>query len=48
MTTSMLAAHHPMSREEAYQLVDMGLDLLMPAAAARRDAAHGMVVSYSR
>lgn len=48
MTTPMLAAHHPMSREEAYQLVDMGLDLLMPAAAARRDAAHGMVVSYSR
>ncbi|MGO4395919.1 5-amino-6-(D-ribitylamino)uracil--L-tyrosine 4-hydroxyphenyl transferase CofH [Variovorax sp. M-6] len=48
MTTPPLAPHRTMSREEAYQLVDMGLDLLMPAAAERRDAAHGMVVSYSR
>ncbi len=34
--------------DDAYALVDADIDALMRAAAARRDAAHGSVVSYSR
>lgn len=38
-----------LSREEAFELVHTGgLDQLLAAAAARRDAAHGQQVSYSR
>jgi len=48
MTTPMLSPHDRLTREDAYRLLDISLDVLMPAAAARRDAAHGLVVSYSR
>ena len=48
MTSPMLTPHGRLSRDDAYGLMDMGLDALMPAAAARRDAAHGLVVTYSR
>lgn len=48
MTTLMLSPHDRLAREDAYRLLDISLDVLMPAAAARRDAAHGGVVSYSR
>ena len=37
-----------LSRDDAYALAGLRPDALMPAAAARRDAAHGAVVSYSR
>ncbi|MEO5882718.1 MAG: 5-amino-6-(D-ribitylamino)uracil--L-tyrosine 4-hydroxyphenyl transferase CofH [Caldimonas sp.] len=37
-----------LSREDAYRLIDARLDVLMPAAAARRTAAHGQIVTYSR
>src|SRR6478735_3817525 len=37
-----------LSGEEALALVDCELEELMRAAARRRDAAHGSVVSYSR
>ena len=39
---------HNLSRAEALALVDCDLDALMRAAARRRDAAHGTIVSYSR
>lgn len=43
------APEHRLSRDEAFALADHAdLDALMRAAAARRDAAHGAVVSYSR
>src|SRR5512133_2099098 len=37
-----------LSREEALALIDFSLEKLLPAAARRRDAAHGSIVSYSR
>jgi FO synthase len=37
-----------LSREQALALVDCSLEELLRAAARRRDAAHGSVVSYSR
>src|SRR5260370_7204346 len=37
-----------LSREEALALVDCELGPLLRAAACRRDAAHGSIVSYSR
>ncbi|HET7019340.1 MAG TPA: 5-amino-6-(D-ribitylamino)uracil--L-tyrosine 4-hydroxyphenyl transferase CofH [Xanthobacteraceae bacterium] len=37
-----------LSREEALALIDLSLEKLLPAAARRRDAAHGSIVSYSR
>src|SRR5262245_45777846 len=37
-----------LTREEALALVDCDLASLMRAAARRRDAAHGSIVSYSR
>jgi FO synthase len=39
---------HNLARAEALALVDCDLDALMRAAARRRDAAHGTIVSYSR
>ena len=39
---------HHLSRAEALALVDCDLDALMRAAARRRDAAHGTIISYSR
>ena len=51
MTTDILDLLAPLrrlSRDEAYAVSELGLDLLLRAAAARRDAAHGAVVSYSR
>jgi FO synthase len=43
-----LAPGRRLSRDEAFALPEFDLDTLMRAAAARRDAAHGAVVSYSR
>jgi FO synthase len=37
-----------LTREEALSLVDCELEALLRAAARRRDAAHGSIVSYSR
>jgi FO synthase len=37
-----------LSREEALALINCSLEKLLPAAARRRDAAHGSIVSYSR
>jgi FO synthase len=37
-----------LTREQALALVDCSLEELLPAAARRRDAAHGSIVSYSR
>lgn len=48
MTTLTLDPLGRLSRDEAYGLIDVALDVLLPAAAARRDAAHGHAVSYSR
>jgi FO synthase len=39
---------HNLSRPEALRLIDCDLNALMRAAARRRDAAHGTIVSYSR
>src|ERR1700738_1260776 len=39
---------HNLARAEALALVDCDLDPLLRAAARRRDAAHGSIVSYSR
>ncbi len=39
---------HNLARAEALALVDCDLNALMRAAARRRDAAHGTIVSYSR
>ncbi|MFH1605610.1 MAG: 7,8-didemethyl-8-hydroxy-5-deazariboflavin synthase, partial [Pseudomonadota bacterium] len=44
----LLAPQRRLSRDEALAVSELGLDLLLRAAAARRDAAHGAVVSYSR
>jgi len=44
----LLTAQRRLSRDEAFAVSEIGLELLMRAAAARRDAAHGAVVSYSR
>lgn len=43
-----LAPDRRLARVEAFMLPDVGLEALMRAAAARRDAAHGAVVTYSR
>lgn len=48
MTTLTLDPHGRLSRDAAYGLIDVSLEALLPAAAARRDAAHGHAVSYSR
>src|SRR5919201_376336 len=37
-----------LTRERALALVDCSLEELLPAAARRRDAAHGSIVTYSR
>ena len=37
-----------LTREEALALLDCDLDALARSAARRRDAAHGLIVSYSR
>ena len=37
-----------LTREQALALVDCSLEELLRAAARRRDAAHGSIVSYSR
>ena len=43
------APDHRLSRDEGFALTDHAdLNALMRAAAARRDAAHGAVVTYSR
>src|SRR5450756_1314115 len=43
------APDHRLSRDEGFALTDYAdLNALMRAAAARRDAAHGAVVTYSR
>ncbi len=48
MIKPLIASSQRLSAHDAYGLLELGLDVLMPAAAARRDAAHGGVVSYSR
>jgi FO synthase len=51
MTSPLLkdfARDRNLTREEALALIDGDLDALMRAAARRRDAAHGSLVSYSR
>ncbi len=48
MTITMPSLNEQLSRRDAYGLLDVGLDVLLPAAAARRDAAHGAVITYSR
>jgi FO synthase len=48
MTQPLVSSHARLSHDDAYTLTSMSLDAIMPAAAARRDAAHGHVVSYSR
>ncbi|MEP7098096.1 MAG: radical SAM protein, partial [Dokdonella sp.] len=48
MTNPLIATETRLSAGDAYRMVGMGLSVMMPAAAARRDAAHGGVVSYSR
>jgi FO synthase len=48
MTSFALDPLGRLSRSDAYGLIDIGLETLLPAAAARRDAAHGHAVSYSR
>ncbi|MCX7143268.1 MAG: 5-amino-6-(D-ribitylamino)uracil--L-tyrosine 4-hydroxyphenyl transferase CofH [Proteobacteria bacterium] len=46
--TAALAPQRRLTHEEAHALTGAGLEALMQAAAARRDLAHGAVVSYSR
>ena len=41
-------SHERLDDADAYRLVERGAQNLMAAAAARRDSAHGHVVSYSR
>jgi FO synthase len=48
MQTLALDLDRSLTREEAFALFDFSLDALTHAAARRRDAAHGPVVSYSR
>ena len=48
MTQPLVSPHARLSHDDAYALTSMNLDAMIPAAAARRDAAHGHVVSYSR
>lgn len=48
MTTLMLDPLGQLSPADAYRLIDLPLDTLLPIAAARRDAAHGHAVTYSR
>ncbi len=48
LTMTMPLQNEWLSRDDAYRLLDIGLDVLLPAAAARRDAAHGHIISYSR
>jgi FO synthase len=48
MNLALPAAHERLSAADAYRLLDMDLQALLPAAAARRDSAHGHAVSYSR
>ena len=48
-TSGNFSVDQPLSRDEVFALVEHAeLDELMQAAAARRDAAHGSVVTYSR
>src|SRR5687767_6051366 len=43
------APHRRLAADEAYAMVDRAdLSALMRAAAARRDAAHGIAITYSR
>ena len=48
MLSDDLAHDRNLTREEALTLVDCDLDVLLRAAARRRDAAHGSIISYSR
>lgn len=48
MTMTMPSPYEQLSRQDAYGLLDAGLDVMMPAASTRRDAAHGRGISYSR
>ena len=48
MTPDALAHGRNLTREQALALVDCDLEALLRAAARRRDAAHGSIVSYSR
>ena len=48
MLSDDLAHNRNLTREEALALVDCDLDALLRAAARRRDAAHGPIISYSR
>jgi FO synthase len=48
MKSSASSIDRRLSNEEAHDLVDRAPQDLMPMAAARRDAAHGQVISYSR
>ena len=48
MLSDDLAHDRNLTREEALALVDCDLDALLRAAARRRDAAHGPIISYSR
>ena len=43
-----LAHDEPLSSEAAHSLASADLEAMMRAAAARRDAAHGSIVTYSR
>src|SRR5690606_4560174 len=45
---SALRPHDRLSRSQSYALHELDLDILMRVAALRRDAAHGIAVSYSR
>src|SRR5688572_3712729 len=48
MSSADLADGRNLSREQALALVVGDLDVLLRAAACRRDGAHGSTVSYSR
>ena len=48
MNTSTIASNDRLTDDAAYGLLDVELDALLPLAAARRDAGHGLAVSYSR
>ncbi len=48
MLSDALPHDRNLTREEALTLVDCDLDVLLRAAARRRDAVHGSIISYSR
>lgn len=48
MKSTLPSPNEQLTRQDAYALLDVGLDVLLPAAADRRDAAHGAVITYSR